>query len=70
MSRYYRPDGTRYRNRYPLHEQQRGCLPLGCAEGCVSLLLPVVIVLAVVLFVALNFHPQGFPLIPWLIDHL
>lgn len=51
--------------REPLRDR-RGCLP----DGCAYQLLPIVIVLACLLFLAITFHPQGFSLIPWLIDHL
>jgi hypothetical protein len=60
MPSYYRPNGTRYR------PGQRGCL----ADGCASRLLVILLLCAFLLILALNFHPQGFPLIPWLLNRL
>ena len=69
MSFSHRPSSPRRPSYSHLsrHEYaQQGSLP----DGCAYLLLPLVAVLAVLLFLALALHPQGYPLIPWLIDHL
>jgi len=60
--RYRRPDHTSY----DPHARRRGRI----TEGCLYWMLPVLIVLALVLYFAITLHPQGFPLIPWLLNLL
>lgn len=60
--RYRRPDNTYYNPR----ARQRGCI----TEGCLYRMLPVLVILALALYLAITLHPQGYPLIPWLLNHL
>lgn len=60
--RYHRPDHISY--------DPRARRRVRITEGCLYRMLPVLVILALVLYFAITLHPQGFPLIPWLLNHL
>ncbi|MGH2480533.1 MAG: hypothetical protein ACRDHW_12835 [Ktedonobacteraceae bacterium] len=69
QSAYYDPSEYEYDSgfepaHYRLHQHQH-YLP----DSCAFTLLKIVIVFALLLFLALLLYPQGIPLIPWLLSH-
>lgn len=63
QAEYYDPSEYNYApGRY--RNYQRG-LP----DSCAFALLKIAFVLSIVVFLLIALHPQGYPLIPWLLSH-